>query len=88
MSVQVLVNVPNEVINAVTEDASRRIVEQFALEGFKSGQLTTTQVRRLLGFESRLQVYDFLAAHGVAWVDYSDEEIERERELLKRIVPE
>lgn len=82
MSVQVLVNVPNEVINASTEDVSRRIVEQFALEGYKSRQLTTAQARRLLGFESRLQFYDFLAAHGVAWVDYSEEEADSERDLL------
>lgn len=88
MSVQVTVAVPDEILNAETGEAPREIVEQFALEGYKSGQLTTAQVRRILGFESRLQVHEFLAAHDVAWVDYGDEEAERERDLLKRVVPD
>jgi hypothetical protein len=87
MSVQVTVAVPDEVLNAETGDAAREIAEQFAIEGFKTGQLTTAQVRRILGFQSRLEVYEFLAAHRIAWVDYSAEEAEQERELLKRLVP-
>src|SRR5438128_2058410 len=61
--------------------------KQVALDGFRSDQLTTAQVRRILGFESRLEVYDFLAAHGVPWVDYSVEDAERERALLKKVLP-
>ncbi len=70
-----------------SDEVSRRVLEQVALDGFKSGQLTTAQVRRILGFESRLEVYDFLAAHGVPWVDYSVEDAERERALLKKALP-
>jgi hypothetical protein len=31
-----------------------------------------------------MQVHEFLAAHGVPWVDYDEEELQRECELLKR----
>jgi hypothetical protein len=87
MSVQVTVAVPEDILNAEAGQASREIVEQFAIEGYKSGQLTTAQVRRILGFETRMEVYDFLAAHKVAWVDYSQEEADRELDQLKKIVP-
>lgn len=64
----------------------REVLEQVALDGFKSGQLTTAQVRRILGLESRLGVYDFLAAHGVPWVDYDEEELRRETDHLRKLV--
>ena len=83
----VTVSLPDEILLQDSDEVSRRVLEQVALDGFKSGQLTTAQVRRILGFESRLQVYDFLAAHGVPWVDYSVEDAERERALLKKVLP-
>jgi hypothetical protein len=47
----------------------------------------TAQVRRILGFETRFQVYEFLAAHGVPWVDYDEEELRRELETLRELTP-
>ena len=83
----VTVSLPDEILLQDSDEVSRSVLEQVALDGFKSGQLTTAQVRRILGFESRLEVYDFLAAHGVPWVDYSVEDAERERVLLKKVLP-
>ena len=83
----VTVSLPDEILLQDSDEVSRRVLEQVALDGFKSGQLTTAQVRRILGLESRLEVYDFLAAHGVPWVDYSVEDAERERALLKKVLP-
>jgi hypothetical protein len=83
----VTVSLPDEILLQDSDEVSRRVLEQVALDGFKSGQLTTAQVRRILGFESRLEVYDFLAAHGLPWVDYSVEDAERERALLKKVLP-
>ena len=87
MGILVNVAIPEEVLSGQNGEAARRILEEFALEGFRSGQLTTAQVRRILGFETRMQVHEFLAAHGVPWVDYPVEEAERERELLKKVLP-
>lgn len=83
----VQVKIPDEVFNQTNADPPRRILEAFALEGYESGQLTTAQVRRVLGFETRLEVLGFLAKNGVAWVDYSIEDAERERNLLRELVP-
>lgn len=81
------VSIPEDILTSEGEDVARRVLERVSLEGFKSGKLTIAQVRRILGFETRMQVHEFLAAHGVPWVDYSVEDAERERELLKKVVP-
>lgn len=85
MTVTVSVAIPDEVLSSQNGEASRRILEEFALEGFKSGQLGVAQVRRILGFGTRMQAHKFLADHGVPWVDYSVEEAEREREALRKL---
>ncbi|HEY0658147.1 MAG TPA: UPF0175 family protein, partial [Pyrinomonadaceae bacterium] len=58
-----------------------------ALDGYKSKQLTTAQVGRVLGFQTRLEVLDFLAKNEVAWIDYTPADAERERNLLREILP-
>jgi len=87
MEVSVKVAIPDDVLSGQNGEISHRILEEFALEGFKSGQLTIAQVRRILGLESRIQVYDFLAAHGVPWIDYDEAELQRELETLRELVP-
>lgn len=83
----VQVKIPDEVFNQKSEETSRQILEAVALEDYKSNQLTAAQVKRLLGFKTRNEVYDFFAENGVAWVDYSPEEAERERNLLRELLP-
>ena len=68
----VTVSLPDEILSKDNDEISRQVLEQVALDGFKSGQLTTAQVRRILGMESRLEAYEFLAAHGIPWVDYDE----------------
>jgi hypothetical protein len=82
----VTISLPDEILSGDTHNLPRKILEQVSLDGFKSGQLTTSQVRGILGFETRMQVHEFLAAHGVPWVDYSVEDAARERELLNRVL--
>ena len=81
------VSIPDEILAGNMGDVSRKVLEQVALDGFKSGKLTIAQVRRIVGFESRFQVYEFLATHDVPWVDYDEAELEREVETLRRLVP-
>lgn len=65
-------------------DLPRRALEGFALEEYKSGRLTRPEIRRLLGFETGDQLDGFLKAHDV-WIDYTMEDLEREREVLRRL---
>jgi len=55
----VTVSLPDEILLQDSDEVSRSVLEQVALDGFKSGQLTTAQVRRILGFESRLEPMTF-----------------------------
>jgi len=84
MNVQV--KIPDEVFNHENSNISRQVLEAVALEGFKAKQMTTAQVKGLLGFNTRLEVYEFLATNGVPWVNYSVEDAERERQLLDKIL--
>jgi hypothetical protein len=87
MEVSVKVAIPDDVLTGQNGEISYRILEEFALEGFKSGQLTIAQMRRILGLETRTQAHEFLAAHGVPWVDYDEAELQRELGPLKELVP-
>ena len=83
MSVQI--EIPDSVFSLPAGEVSRQVLETVALEGFKSGQLSTYQVRKMLGFESRFQVHKFLADHGIPWVDYSVDEAKQEIEMLQEL---
>lgn len=47
----------------------RAALEGLALEGYRHGALSLAQVRELLGFASRWEAQEFLAAFG-SWPDY------------------
>jgi Uncharacterised protein family (UPF0175) len=66
-------------LQAKWKDLPRAALEAIALEGYRSGALTEPQVRRMLGFESRMQANAFLKEHG-AYYEYSQAEIEDEIE--------
>jgi|RhiMetdeSRZDD1v2_1073273.scaffolds.fasta_scaffold128779_2 hypothetical protein len=62
---EVAIHLPDDVAAAMPwKDVSRHVVEQIALEGYREGWLSEEQVRRLLGYETRLDVHGFLKAHG------------------------
>lgn len=80
------VDIPSELFNLEPGDVSREVLETIAAEGFRSDQLSTAQVRRLLGFETRFEVHQFLAERGIPWVKYSVEDLNREREAFRELL--
>jgi len=46
-------------------DLPRAALESLALEAYRSNALSSAQLRRLLGFETRMQVDDLLKEHEV-----------------------
>jgi len=58
-------------------DPARAVLEAIALESYRAGRLTEFGVRKLLGFETRYEVDDFLYAHG-AFIPYTMEDLERD----------
>jgi hypothetical protein len=65
-------------------NTSRKALEAFRLEVFKSGRLTENGLRRLFGFRTRYQLDGFLKAHEI-WIDYTLETCRREIESLKSL---
>ena len=87
---QIGIELPEDIaedLQAEWKDLPRHALESIALEGYRSGALTESQVRRVLGFETRLEVNSFLRNHGV-YYNYEpseiDEEIRRNERLLEQ----
>ena len=84
--VTVTLELPDDIAQSLASyadgDLSRRALESFGLEEFKSGRLLQARLRRLLGL-TRYELDGFLKAHGVFW-DYSIEEFDKEWETLQK----
>lgn len=64
----ITVEIPDDLaarLAASGDDLSRRALEGFALEEYKSGHITRTELRRMLGLETRYELDGFLKAHQV-----------------------
>ena len=71
------------VIQVKQPDLSRAALEALALEGYRSERLSEGQVRRMLGFRTRIQVHAFLKAHNV-YLNYSIHELENDLASLRQ----
>jgi predicted HTH domain antitoxin len=88
---QVTVEIPDEMARRLVppgQDSARTALEAMAIEGYRSGALTTQQTRRLLGFETRYELDGFLKQHNVWENAYSLEELEQDRQALQRLEAE
>jgi hypothetical protein len=81
------VEIPDDLarsLNAAGGDLSRRVLEALALEEYKSGRLSEPELRQALGFPTRYELDGFLKRNGV-WIEYTVEDLERERAALERL---
>ena len=65
------------------KDLPRAALESWALEAYRSGTLTAAEVRRLLGFETRIQLDAFLKDHEI--YEYTASDFEHDREILHQL---
>jgi hypothetical protein len=83
----VQIHIPDELASAILvdqPDLARAALESLALEGYRSQRMSEAQVRRLLGFRTRMQVHAFLKQHNV-YLNYSVQELEQDLESLKAV---
>jgi hypothetical protein len=66
-------------------DLSRRALEAFALEEYKSGRLSKPAMRELLGFATREQLDGFLKSHEIIEDLPTLDDLERERQDLRSL---
>jgi predicted HTH domain antitoxin len=88
---QVTLEIPDEMADWLAsqgQNLSRAAVEAIAIEGYRSGELTTSQTRRLLGFETRYELDGFLKARNVWEHAYSLEDLEKDRQTWQRLEDE
>jgi predicted HTH domain antitoxin len=84
---QITINIPDELAAEMASgraDFSRTVLEALALEGYRSEQLSEAAIRRLLGFETRMEVHGFLKEHGV-YLHYGAEDLEHDLKAASRM---
>lgn len=82
---QVTIEIPDDLAQSLTpngEDPSRSALEAVAIEGYRTGILSSAQTRRLLGFETRYELDGFLKAHHVWENAYGISDLELDRQTL------
>ena len=83
---EITVRIPDDLARRLGtgSEIERRVLEALALEEFKQGHLTKPELRRLLGFSTRMKLDEFLKAHDV-YEPYTLDDLERERRDLQRL---
>jgi hypothetical protein len=81
-----VLHIPDDVAAQLSAsgDVERQALEGLALESLRAGRLTKSELRRLLGIPSRLQLDAFLKAHDV-FEPYTVEDLDRERATFRRL---
>ena len=83
---QITIELPEDIavkLESKWKDLPRAAIESLALEAYRSCALTAAQLRRLLAFETRMQVDAFLKEHEI--FDYSAADFEQDRETLREL---
>jgi len=82
---EIAIHLPDDIVRVLPwQDIPRHMLENIALEGYQTGHLSEEQVRRLLGYSTRLEVHGFLKDHDVP-LRYTLEDLEKDREAHRRL---
>ena len=84
---EVAIHLPDDIARHLQEqwgnDMPRHILESLALECYRARMLGESQLRRLLGFETRFEVHSFLKEHEVPF--YTLDDLEHDRNTLRQL---
>ena len=75
---RVTIQLPEDISAALEQqwdDVPRRSLEAVAVEGYRTGALTESQVRRLLQLDTRFQVHALLKEHHIP-LQYTSADVE------------
>lgn len=79
---QIIVELPDDI--ARHRDPAREALEALALEGYRSEQLTESDIRQLLGFETRIEVHAFLKEYDM-YLPYTPDDLQHDREVARNV---
>ncbi len=82
------VNIPGNLLNLGIgqDEIQRRISEWLVFSLFSDGKISSGKAGKLLGI-SRLEFIQLLKTRGIAFVNYSEDEIKEEFEAVKKLTP-
>lgn len=83
---EVIIHLPDDVAQRLQDklgNLPRRILEDIVLDGYRARILGESDIKRLLGFETRFEVHDFLFEHQVPF--YTLEDLQHDRETSQRL---
>ncbi len=89
LAMRIMLELPEDIAQGLESrwsDLPRAALESLALEAYRSRALTAAQLRRLLGFATRMQVDSFLKEHEI--YDFTAADFEQDRETLRQIKAE
>jgi hypothetical protein len=66
------------------QEPTRAVLEAIALEGYRAERLTESDVRQLLGLETRMEVHEFLKEHG-AFMHYTLEDLDHDNAVAVQV---
>jgi predicted HTH domain antitoxin len=78
--VNVAIEIPDDIgrlLGAQAGDISRAVLEAVAVEAYRSGTITPSQVQQMLGLRSRWETESFLR-RAEAYHDYTMDDLERD----------
>ena len=85
---QVTIEVPDDIAERMRQangqDVARHLLEAYALWAYQTGEIGGGQLRRLLGFETRDEVDQFLADHN-ATHNYMLADLEQDPETARQL---
>jgi hypothetical protein len=83
----IALDIPDNIAGVIPPDQvpARAALEALALEGYRSKRLGESAVRRLLGFETRMEVHGFLKEHGV-YLHYDIGDFEHDTREVERVL--
>src|SRR6266581_6820597 len=83
---QYTIEIPDDITEQIRQhngqDVARHLLEAYALWAYQTGEIGGGQLRRLLGFETRDDVDQFLADHN-ATHNYTLADLEHDRETAR-----
>ena len=82
------VRVPNNLLSLglSQEEIQRRISEWLVFSLFSEGKISSGKAGKLLGL-TRLEFIELLKTRGIAFVNYSEDELKEELESVKKLKP-
>jgi len=86
VAMQITLELPEDIAQGMEskwQDLPRAALESLALEAYRSRAITAAHLRRLLAFETPMQVDAFLKEHEL--YDFTAADFEQDREALRQL---